>query len=77
VYNAGKFNFTMLEWVIKEIVKEEQEVKKKQEAAEKKAKEEELAAEGVVLEVKKGYGKLPYLLLLLPLLIILFNMFVL
>lgn len=34
VYNAGKYNFTMLEWVIKEIVKEETE-------EEKKRKEEE------------------------------------
>ena len=32
IYNGGKFNFTMLEWVIKEIVKEErqeEEVKEK------------------------------------------------
>ena len=25
IYNGGKFNFTMLEWVIKEIVKEEKQ----------------------------------------------------
>lgn len=39
IYNAGKFNFTMLEWVIKEIVKEEAEEKKKEEKklAEQKA----------------------------------------
>ena len=30
LYNAGKFNFTMLEWAIKEIVKEEDQERKKQ-----------------------------------------------
>lgn len=34
VYNSGKFNFTMLEWAIKEIIKEEraeEEERKKKE----------------------------------------------
>ena len=30
LYNAGQFNFTMLEWAIKEIIKEEDAEKKKQ-----------------------------------------------
>jgi hypothetical protein len=29
VYNGGKYNFSMLEWVIKEIVKEETEEEKR------------------------------------------------
>lgn len=74
VYNGGKFNFSMLEWVIKEIVKEEADQRKKKEQAEK----EELAAskiqEGQV-STKKNYGQLGYLLLLVPLLAILFNWF--
>ena len=40
IYNAGKFNFTMLEWAIKEIVKEEAEEKKKEEEKLKSKKEE-------------------------------------
>lgn len=76
VYNAGKFNFTMLEWVIKEIVKEETEQRNKKEEAEKKAAAERLAGEGGAV-VKEGYGKVMHLLWLLPLLLILLSMFVL
>ena len=42
IQNAGKFNFTMMEWAIKEIVKEEAEERKKVEEAEKKAKQEQM-----------------------------------
>ena len=76
LYNAGKFNFTMLEWAIKEVIKEEDAERKRREAAEKKAQMEREGAEGVV-ESKKGLGKLVYLLVLLPILAILVNMFVL
>lgn len=40
MYNAGKFNFSVLEWAIKEIVKEEREFSEAaQKRKEKKAKE--------------------------------------
>jgi hypothetical protein len=35
IYNAGRFNFTVMEWAIKEIIKEEKE----QEDMKKKAEE--------------------------------------
>lgn len=75
IYNNGKFNFTMLEWAIKEIVKEEkaeQEAKKKKELEEKKALEgsEEVA-------VKSGLSKMLYFLLLVPIFVMLLNIFVL
>ena len=43
IYNAGRFNFTVMEWAIKEIIKEEreeEELKRKVEEAEKRARGE-------------------------------------
>ena len=75
IYNGGKFNFTMLEWVIKEIVKEERQ---EEEAREKAEKAEKAAQEGAEVAEKPAFGgKLPYMLVLLPLLAILLSMFVL
>lgn len=42
IYNAGKFNFTVMEWAIKEIIKEEKE----EEEMKKKAEENERKANG-------------------------------
>lgn len=76
LYNAGKFNFTMLEWAIKEIIKEEGEERKLKEAAEKRVALEKKATQEVIAG-KKGYSNLVYLLFLLPVLAILLNMLVL
>lgn len=74
VYNAGKFNFSMLEWVIKEIVKEEAAERKKKEEAEKEEKAASAQQQEQVVS-KKNYGQLAYLLMLIPLIAILFNWF--
>ena len=42
IYNSGKFNFTVMEWAIKEIIKEERE----EEVLKKKAEEEERRLNG-------------------------------
>jgi len=42
IYNSGKFNFTVMEWAIKEIIKEERE----QEELQKKAEMEEKMQNG-------------------------------
>ena len=75
IYNGGKFNFTMLEWAIKEIVKEE---KQQEEEKQKQAQAEKEAQEGVQVAEKSNFAaKMPYMLILLPLLAILLSMFVL
>ena len=69
VYNVGRFNFTMLEWAIKEIIKEER-------ASEPTVKEESGPSRASqAVEIVKGYSKFGYLLFLLPVLLIFFNMY--
>lgn len=64
----------MLEWVIKEIVKEEAAERKKKEEAEKEEKAASAQQQEQVVS-KKNYGQLAYLLMLIPLIAILFNWF--
>lgn len=82
VYNAGRYNFEVLEWAVKEIVEEDQ----KQHEAEKKRKEQEeaqlKAANGLTSteatsEQAKPSSPIRYLwlLLLIPLLTILAHRF--
>jgi hypothetical protein len=72
VYNSGKFNFTMLEWAIKEIVKEEAEEEKN-----KQEEEARLNPPSTAIAEKKGkFGNLIYLLLLIPIALMVLNYFV-
>jgi hypothetical protein len=76
IYNAGKFNFTVMEWAIKEIIKEEKE----EEDLKKKAEEEERKANGdevpVETEGKNNFlKKASWGLVLLPIAGILINQF--
>lgn len=75
IYNAGKFNFTVMEWAIKEIIKEEreeEEMKKKAEE-ERKANGQEVATE---TEGKNNFlKKASWGLVLLPIAGILINQF--
>jgi hypothetical protein len=72
IYNTGKFNFTMLEWAIKEIVKEEAEEEKN-----KQEEEARLNPPSTVVAEKKGkFGNLIYLLLLIPIALMVLNYFV-
>ena len=65
----------MLEWAIKEIVKEE---KAEEDAKKKKELEEKQAFEGSEeVAVKSGVSKMLYFLLLVPIFVMLVNMFVL
>ncbi len=76
IYNAGKFNFTVMEWAIKEIIKEEreeEEMKKKAEEEEKRANGQEVATE---TDGKNNFlKKASWGLILLPIAGILINQF--